>query len=238
MLNSKLNFGVAMPPGAQPFFAWAPGGRAMNMPPNVGFQIDDTNPYLVIQYHYNNGQQLPGQIDNSGFKFYLTENLRPLTAALLLTGIGVSSIAIPPNISNWHQSGTCNKTATSLLQYLPGQNITVFAYMLHAHLLGRQIWTVHYRNNVLVDYVGNNPAYDFNSQKFVEYTTTILPGDELVTHCIWDSTGKTTTTYGGEATDQEMCVNLLLYYPKIGVSRCYTSVTSGGPCDYPCPTNP
>jgi hypothetical protein len=50
---------------------------------------------------------------------------------------------------------------TNQLQNVPGGNITVFAYMLHAHLLGRQIWTVHYRNNVPIGYIGNNLAYDF-----------------------------------------------------------------------------
>jgi hypothetical protein len=62
-------------------------------------------------------------------------------------------------------SGTCNKTQTGALQYLPGGNITVFAYFLHAHLLGRQIWTVHFRNNVPIGYLGNNQAYDFVRQQ-------------------------------------------------------------------------
>jgi hypothetical protein len=48
----------------------------------------------------------------------------------------------------------------------------------------------------------------------VGYTTTILPGDELVTHCIWDSTGKNTTTYGGEATNEEMYVTFCILYVK------------------------
>jgi hypothetical protein len=50
---------------------------------------------------------------------------------------------------------------TNQLRFLPGQNITIFGYGLHAHTLGRQIWTVHYRNNVPFEHIGNDTAYDF-----------------------------------------------------------------------------
>jgi hypothetical protein len=202
-----------MPPNSQPFFAWAPGGVPLDTPPNVGFQINSSNPYAVIQYHYNNPQQLSGQVDNSGFRLYLTDNLRPYLSALLLTGVPTNAISIPPNISAWHQSGTCGKSATNLLSNLPGGNLTVFAYFLHCHYIGHQIWTEHYRNNALFEYIGTNCNWNFNEQQFIPANVTILPGDELVTHCVWDSTSRNTTTLGGESTGNEMCLNLLLYYP-------------------------
>jgi hypothetical protein len=76
---------------------------------------------------------------------------------------GISNVCLLIKQSSFSLSlsGTCNKTQTDNLRYLPGGNITVFAYMLHAHLLGRKIWTVHYRNNAPIGYLGNNLAYDF-----------------------------------------------------------------------------
>jgi len=34
----------------------------------------------------------------------------------------------------------------------------------------------------------------------------LLPGDELKTRCVWDATGSTNTTYGGFASNEEMCI--------------------------------
>jgi hypothetical protein len=43
------------------------------------------NGILFVTDHYNNGQQLSGQVDNSGFRLYLTENLRPNLAGMLIS---------------------------------------------------------------------------------------------------------------------------------------------------------
>ncbi|CAI5491469.1 unnamed protein product [Closterium sp. Naga37s-1] len=41
----------------------------------------------------------------------------------------------------------------------------------------------------------------------------LLPGDELKTTCVWDSSSRSQVTPGGPATSDEMCVGYLIYYP-------------------------
>jgi len=59
-----------------------------------------------------------------------------------------------------------------------------------------------------------------------------MPGDELVTHCVWDSTTKNATVFGGESTTNEMCLSAILYYPNVGVSGCTGDETMGCNCSY------
>lgn len=49
---------------------------------------------------------------------------------------------------------------------------------------------------------------DFAFQQYVNLDPGfyLLPGDELKTRCVWDTTGKTNTTYGGYASNEEMCI--------------------------------
>ena len=40
------------------------------------------------------------------------------------------------------------------------------------------------------------------------------PGYEFTLQCDFKSTSKTTTTFFGEATKDEMCLAFIMYYPK------------------------
>lgn len=59
-------------------------------------------------------------------------------------------------------------------------------------------------------------SYDFNSQDLVAAPEDfkIYPSDKFRTNCIYDSTGRTQVTKGGDATDDEMCIGFLVYYPE------------------------
>jgi hypothetical protein len=43
----------------------------------------------------------------------------------------------------------------------------------------------------------------------------INPGDEVQTHCIFDSSDRTETTIGGPGTLNEMCWNVVNYWPRV-----------------------
>ena len=57
--------------------------------------------------------------------------------------------------------------------------------------------------------------YDFNRQEFVplENPFIIKPNDGFATHCQYDSTGRTSVTRWGDATDDEMCLVFLMVTP-------------------------
>lgn len=54
--------------------------------------------------------------------------------------------------------------------------------------------------------------YDFGFQDPIARTFAIAPGDSLVTTCIYD-TGSDTTVVMGPSSQNEMCIDFLLYYP-------------------------
>jgi hypothetical protein len=218
-----------MPTNTEPMWGWAPGGAPLNVPEVAGFPVGlgEAN-YAILQIHYDNPQGLSTFKDSSGVRMYLTPTLRSTDAAFLFLGINTGNILIPAGHANWHQSASCPPAATSQLD----TDVQVFASGLHMHTHGRKIWTEHFRGSTRLPDLGNDQAYDFNSQQFLPVNTTITRGDNLVTHCIWDNSNGTTSIVGGEDTFKEMCLNAILYYPKKAVTSCYYQPTAG--CDYPC----
>jgi len=75
--------------------------------------------------------------------------------------------------------------------------------------------------------INRNYLYDFNDQKWIGLHKQVQKGDELVTHCIYDTTSKTTITYGGEGTSEEMCFSVYMYYPKVDATFCGSRRKSG-----------
>ncbi|CAI5473052.1 unnamed protein product [Closterium sp. Yama58-4] len=61
----------------------------------------------------------------------------------------------------------------------------------------------------------SHPNSDFASQQTIPTTPEfeLLPGDELRTSCVWESTARTNVTVGGPSTEDEMCIDYLIYYP-------------------------
>jgi len=88
---------------------------------------------------------------------------------------------------------------------------------LHTHLTGRQIIFHHYRNGTELPPILSEPYYDFNYQEFTTLLTErqVLPGDELMVECVYDTAGRTGPTKFGPATTDEMCLAYVLYYPKL-----------------------
>jgi hypothetical protein len=64
--------------------------------------------------------------------------------------------------------------------------------------------------------MGCDTAYDFDLQEIKPFAeeVKVYPTDKLTTHCVYDSTDRTTITPGGDETTNEMCINLMLYYPE------------------------
>jgi hypothetical protein len=46
----------------------------------------------------------------------------------------------------------------------------------------------------------------------------VYPGDKMTTRCTWNNTTDSTVKWG-EATNEEMCFNLLAYYPRINLPQ-------------------
>lgn len=202
-----------MPPSCQSgiLYAWGKGGNPFVLPKVAGLDIGiASRTYIAMQMHYNNMEDIQGLIDSSGVAIYRTNQARPNRTAYLFVGTLKTNLTY-----GMHQigvSGACNETAT--LSW-PTKGLNIYSSFIHAHQRGRRLWTVLLRNGTFISTVGNNQAYDFNLQKIVPLKpfVTLLPGDKLVTYCIYDTSKDTKNVLTGETTDDEMCINFLAFYP-------------------------
>jgi len=223
-----------MPTGTiKPLYAWAPGSDRFDLPPNAGYAVGSdpkTNFYAVLSHHYNNPSGLSDQRDSSGMRIYL-DTPRPIEAAFTFFGI-INGLSIPPDQTLYRQGGFFQVPAVQ------GLELTVFASFPHMHKRGRKIWLTRLINGDInnVQEFGKVLAWDYNSQPIYPENGKIIGNDTLVTQCLFDTTEETTTIMGGEATNQEMCLVGLAYYPDVGAGFSQgTGFLSAQPnCDYPC----
>jgi hypothetical protein len=205
-------------------WSWAPGQDEFWMPEEAGFLIGDEPGGRVtfrLQVHYNNPLGVAGEIDSSGVDLHITDQLRANDAGTIVFA-DILGFSIPPGEPAYEHVMRCRSEATA--GFMDGP-IRVFGTSMHAHEIGSVLWTEQWRDGQFVQEVNRDEPFLFDSQhmKFVDIE--IQPGDEIVNHCIYDSSERTTTTYGGPGTGDEMCWNSMVYYPKMssGVSFCSSS---------------
>ncbi|XP_073529316.1 DBH-like monooxygenase protein 1 isoform X1 [Phyllobates terribilis] len=207
-------------------YAWAIGGEGFTYPPHVGLSIGTpTDPkYVLMEVHYDNPQQKEGFIDSSGIKLYYTPHTRKYDAGVLEAGIWVSLYhMIPPGMPAFSSEGHCTmECLEEALNHEQPDGIHIFAVLLHAHQAGQVLRARHFRKGEEQKLLAYDNEFDFNFQEFqyLEEERIILPGDHLITECQYNTKGRSTMTWGGLSTRDEMCLSYLIYYPKIDLARC------------------
>ncbi|XP_042889305.1 DBH-like monooxygenase protein 1 [Penaeus japonicus] len=209
-----------------PIVAWAVGSEGEMLPEHVGFPLHEEHggaTYFMMEMHYDNPNYRQGIVDSSGLRIFLTENLRQYDAGFLVLGHAVESSHIIPPERKWKTVGHCDSGCLS--QNIPKDGISVFQGLLHTHLLGKDITVRQIRNGRELPIVFQDKNYDFNYQqaRVLSEEMTILPGDSFITECGYDSTGRKTPTFGGESTQEEMCLAFLAYYPRSQVTWCIST---------------
>eukprot|EP00479_Gromia_sphaerica_P009695 TRINITY_DN417_c0_g1_i3.p1 TRINITY_DN417_c0_g1~~TRINITY_DN417_c0_g1_i3.p1 ORF type:complete len:530 (-),score=130.38 TRINITY_DN417_c0_g1_i3:126-1715(-) len=192
---------------------WAVGGQGEYSPEGVGLPIGIDGPQQVImEIHYDNPNLIPNIVDSSGMRFWLTEQLRPIDSGLIMAGQVVESISIPPGEVAFDTVGYCSSACT---QDLPPEGVTIFSNVLHAHIAAVAIKVQHIRDGVELPPVYDDQNYDFNYQQSykIKPEVKLMPGDDLIVTCTYNTEGRNETTLGGESTREEMCFAYLSYYP-------------------------
>lgn len=195
-------------------WTWAPGGADWWLPPDAGFLVGDGPGGQVtfrLQVHYNNPLGDQGAIDNSGLDLYVTKNLRPHAAGTMVFG-DILGINIPPGEPAYEHVATCTGQQTSQILAEP---MNVFGTAMHAHNIGSVLWSEVWRDGAMAYELNRDDPYLFGSQHMNAVDLVIQPGDEVQTHCIYDSTDRTETTVGGPGTMNEMCWNIVTYWPRV-----------------------
>jgi hypothetical protein len=184
-------------------YGWAPGGGAMQTPPNVGFPYSSASKFIV-QVHYNNIKGLSGQTDQTGFSFCTTA--APIQYDADVMAFGSMQFTIQPNSS---LSWTCPLTLGSSYE-----GLHVFAAFPHMHELGTAIETEQsFSNGGIVD-LGRNAPWNFNTQIWFPLSTTLHQGDVVTTRCAWQNNTSAPVSFG-EYTEDEMCYSFTAYYPAL-----------------------
>jgi len=209
-------------------FVWAKGGKKYVLPETLGYPIGEENngkqQYYMMEIHYDNPEKRNDATFNTGVTMYYTDALRPIRAGQLTIGHDVNpALLVPPNESNFIVSGHCSPGCTNKF---PEGGITVFNAMLHSHLSGRKLKVRHFRNGEELEWLDFDDHYDFNYQQNKPLTreVKVLPGDQLIYECTYDSTWKNGSVVIGDlSTRDEMCEAFLWYYPKMDVDICGSS---------------
>ncbi|KAI9343141.1 PHM/PNGase F domain-containing protein [Obelidium mucronatum] len=194
--------------------------RTYEYPPEAGVRIGDQGPgtkYMTIQIHYNNVDNIAGVVDTSGFKMHITKKIRKYDVGVLITGDFDISIPANKELPTVLQPNVCSSLCTKQFP----TNLTVFGSLAHMHELGMSQTVAHYRNGVEISPLLQADYFDFGFQRFAPAGAygrgdVIIPGDELVTTCRFLPTvGRSYNTFYGLSSDMEMCMNFVLYYPKM-----------------------
>ena len=145
--------------------SWAVGGTDFEFPDIAGLPVGGRDPdftTVLLEIHYNNPDLDSDVVDDSGFTFHYTNNLRTHDVASISLGQIVSDhMLIPPRASGFLVQGLCPKDCTE--GYLK-EDINVFASLVHSHLVGVSMWTQIIRDGVDIGYVDKNLNYDFEYQ--------------------------------------------------------------------------
>lgn len=185
---------------------WAPGGQALELPPEAGYPLEGTA-HFALQVHYSNITHLSGEKDSSGYQLCTTDKLRPNDADIM--AFGTWSLNVPAQSS---ADITCENEVPA---FFP--DVHSIAGMPHMHKLGTLMSTqlLPKGGGAPVD-LGTADPWNFESQVWtlLDEKATIHAGDTVRARCAWDNpTNK--DVHFGETTSAEMCFGFLMYYPRI-----------------------
>jgi Copper type II ascorbate-dependent monooxygenase, C-terminal domain len=190
---------------------WAPGQDASKgtLPNDVGMFLPSGSQSLRLDMHYNN--LLPtskDELDASGVEICVVTKpkFRANTASVFMGFAGIGLPMVPANAVNYDLTGICTVAASA-----PVHLLTTSA---HAHRLATHTkFTVQKKSGTQI--VMHDEPFNFDEQ-----TSTALPmevvletGDTVNTTCKYSNPTSQDIQFG-ENTDNEMCFNFAVYYPK------------------------
>ena len=147
-------------------------------------------------------------VDNSGVRITFVDSGDPTTsssdsidfqsAGYLYMGSALPSLFVPGNQRHHHV-----QTPDCTFRQLPSSGVTAYAFILHAHGLGRQLWTEVSRDGEYLRDAGCDTQFDFDLQQTIGFADTfqIYDTDTFTAHCIYDSSERDYTTPGGDETE-------------------------------------
>ncbi|KAI4465078.1 dopamine beta hydroxylase related [Holotrichia oblita] len=197
--------------------SWARGSEGFSFPPEAGYPLEPSKShYYLLETHYvspTDGSL--GSLDGSGLRLYYTPTLRRHDAGVISIGMDPNwRHIIPPGQQRVISSGHCVSECTR--HAFPGSGINMFAVVMKTHKIGRQVALKHVRGTAEQPPIASDDNLDSDYQEYRRLGTPvkILPGDQLITECTYNSSGRSAITLGGYTNRQETCLVMGLYYPR------------------------
>lgn len=209
--------------GGSLIWEWARGVDGRPMPAEAGFPMARASTELspgrsafrkfVVNYHIDNPDAEQNFVTDAGIRVFATQQLREHDAGSLQFGdpaLTMTGTQLPKGKSS--VTFECPSSCTERL----GEAITIFNTQLHMHAKGIAMQTVQRGKNSSVKGGSNAPVvsqyYDVGFQDQVDRRMVVEPGDSFHTTCVYD-TGDREDVKFGSGSDDEMCINFVLYYP-------------------------
>jgi len=195
-------------------YAWARGSDGLVLPDAAGFPVYPGEKFY-LNTHFDNPTGNANVVDNSGVRVWFKKTPRAHDAGLLQLGdptVRKIGLILPQGKSSI--TFTCSAACTSKKLT---HDISIFGSMLHMHGNGIGMMNVH-RDSQGQVVAQNLPwmrsdYYDWEFQPFLDDVFTISANDSISTTCIYDTRGSSVTF--GLASENEMCITFLAYYPLV-----------------------
>ncbi|XP_038162869.1 peptidyl-glycine alpha-amidating monooxygenase B [Cyprinodon tularosa] len=184
-------------------YAWARNAPPTKLPKNVGFKVgrNSGTSYFVLQIHYGDVSAFRDHHrDCSGLTLRMTLKPQPFIAGIYLL-MSVDTI-IPPGKKVTNADVACEYDSYPIYP---------FAFRTHTHSLGKVVSGYRVRDGKWSLIGRQSPQlpqafYPANKEVTVRY------GDTIAARCVFTGEGRTSKTYIGGTSSDEMCNFYMMYY--------------------------
>lgn len=199
---------------SQDIYAAGSATSAFVFPDDVGLDLTSAGSYN-FETHYDNPTLRKDIVDSSGVEIFYTRTARKLPAGLLQLGDPFVLMSGGPAVGITSYGFDCPSGCTKKWS----TSITVFATLHHMHRTGALMQTQYYRNGLAVN-TTTTEYYSFQMQDQQFFTPFVVqPGDSITTTCTYQRAQGSPSVNFGIASDEEMCIDFVYYYPRQQVTE-------------------
>ncbi|KAM4049407.1 peptidyl-glycine alpha-amidating monooxygenase isoform 1-T2 [Anomaloglossus baeobatrachus] len=200
-------------------YAWARNAPPTKLPKDVGFKVGGNSgiKYFVLQVHYGDAKAFQDKHkDCTGVTVQITPERQPLIAGIYL--LMSMDTVIPPGEKAVYSDIACAYEKPTMHP---------FAYRVHTHQLGQVVSGYRIRNGKW-SLIGRQSPQLPQAFYPVEDPIDVRPGDILAARCLFTGQGRTSNTYIGGTSSDEMCNLYIMYYMDASRASSYMTCIRTG----------
>jgi len=215
-LDTPMNTGTFSPLGVNPctnmIFGWAMGGGSVVFPQEAGVLIGSTAArYVVLELHVDNPNVMSGIKITTGIRLHTTTTLRANDIGTLVLGNPTVNFPLmAAGKARVHNEGTCSSTCTETFT----GPLNLFLSFPHMHSYGKEIWSEITSQGGLKTIISSKQYWNFGFQNQIPISIVLNQSDSISTHCVYDTSKAASGVSFGTASNQEMCMDFVQYWPK------------------------